>query len=642
MITSPSAITVSTASKNVRSSNAISNSQESFSSTLEQVTSSPRASQTSASAPDNTVESNKNQENQYTESATDERVTASTDLEADTSTEQVDEDVKAISNEDNADKITSESTLQDEMGLKEEVVVTNNGSVDESNVIDPSEQPLLGGKERQVSGQELAVEAPIQATNPEDSLTQDNKAASLDKALSQEQLLDDVDRTVEELTDSLENDEQSDTNQQLEQVFVSLDASPSINQQNINGELGVSSTPLEGETSGISVSISGSSSPQALNASASTLEHGVAEVPRNLDITNLGNAASSLMGVENTSSEIKATTESTLNVTLTASSDGSRIAASQVSMNDVRQSSLEASSTQTTTERSLEGLSKANLETLNRSVETAAVEGDEVGDVETSDNNNLRWIMEQMSKQATASKTSEAAGLNVSLDDTSAEQSTLLDVDVDLLQEVPNDELLNQEMDELISDRKTFEQIMSNLGSVSQQGTQSFGLQSAQSNPATMRGDSAAAQLTMQSLPDAQAFPSEMATKVSWVAKEGFKTAHIQLDPPELGSLTVKVSVDQDSNTHVSFVASSAQAKDALEGQMQRLREMLQQQGVQLDSVDVEVSQGNDQAFGSNGSEGNGQSSNSFAGLGDSDVGDEEIENVSYVSSPEQGIDYYA
>ena len=641
MITSPSAITVPTASKNVRSSNAISNSQESFSSTLEQVTSNPRASQASASASVSTVESNKNQENQYTESATDERVTASTDLEADTSTEQVDEDVKATSNEDNADKTTSESTLQDEIGLKEDVVLTNNGSVDESIVIDPSEQPLLGGKERQVSGQELAVEAPIQATNPEDSLAQDNKAASLDKALSQEQLLDDVDRTGEELTASLENDEQNETDQQLEQVFVSLDTPPPINPQNINGELGVSSTPLEGGTSGISVSISGSSSPHALDASVSTLESGEVEVARNLDISNLGNAAPSLMGVENTSSEIKATTESTLNVTLTVSSDSSRIAAPQVSMNDVRQSALEASSTQTTTERSLEGLSKANLETLNRLVETAAVEGDEIADVETSDN-NLRWIMEQMSKQTTASKTSEAAGLNVSLDDTSAEQSTLLDFDVDLLQEVPNDELLNQEMDELISDRKTFEQIMSNLGSVSQQGTQSFGLQSAQSNPATMRGDSAAAQLTMQSLPDAQAFPSEMATKVSWVAKEGFKTAHIQLDPPELGSLTVKVSVDQDSNTHVSFVASSAQAKDALEGQMQRLREMLQQQGVQLDSVDVEVSQGNDQAFGSNGSEGNGQSSNSFAGLGDSDGGDEEIENVSYVSSPEQGIDYYA
>lgn len=101
------------------------------------------------------------------------------------------------------------------------------------------------------------------------------------------------------------------------------------------------------------------------------------------------------------------------------------------------------------------------------------------------------------------------------------------------------------------------------------------------SNPANM---------TMQVPPNHPNWSFEMGEKMMWMNKQGIQQAEIHLDPPELGSLTVKVSVDSDVAT-VSFVAASTQVKDLLEGQVQRLREMMAQQGVELAEVDVNVSQ---------------------------------------------------
>lgn len=96
--------------------------------------------------------------------------------------------------------------------------------------------------------------------------------------------------------------------------------------------------------------------------------------------------------------------------------------------------------------------------------------------------------------------------------------------------------------------------------------------------------------MTMQVPPSHPNWSSEMGEKMMWMNKQGLQQAEIHLDPPELGSLTVKVSVDADVAS-VSFVAASTQVKDLLEGQVQRLREMLAQQGVELAEVDVNVSQ---------------------------------------------------
>jgi flagellar hook-length control protein FliK len=146
--------------------------------------------------------------------------------------------------------------------------------------------------------------------------------------------------------------------------------------------------------------------------------------------------------------------------------------------------------------------------------------------------------------------------------------------------------------------------------------------------------------LAMSLPPGHPGWASEMTQKVAWIARDGGHTAHIRLDPPELGSLTVKISVDSDSNTQVSFVAATPQARDLLEGQMGRLREMLAQQGMDLSRADVDVSQQD-----ASGTQERGNYRNSGTNQGEVAVNDEldnELiaNNASYVSA--SGVDYYA
>ncbi|UTA49491.1 flagellar hook-length control protein FliK [Simiduia sp. 21SJ11W-1] len=79
--------------------------------------------------------------------------------------------------------------------------------------------------------------------------------------------------------------------------------------------------------------------------------------------------------------------------------------------------------------------------------------------------------------------------------------------------------------------------------------------------------------------------------RVLWMISSKLQTADIQLDPPELGPLQVKVHVNNDQ-VSLTFVSPHAHVREALDFQALRLREMLEGQGLNL--VDVDVS---DQSF---------------------------------------------
>lgn len=147
------------------------------------------------------------------------------------------------------------------------------------------------------------------------------------------------------------------------------------------------------------------------------------------------------------------------------------------------------------------------------------------------------------------------------------------------------------------------------------------------------------ANLTMNLPPSHPGWANEIGQKVAWIARDGGHTAHIRLDPPELGSLTVKVSVDNDSNTQVSFIAATPQARDLLESQMSRLRDMLAQQGMDLSRADVDVSQQDTSGTQKDTEQNNSSNRNALASQ--DDIDDDLISsNVSYVSAT--GVDYYA
>ena len=68
--------------------------------------------------------------------------------------------------------------------------------------------------------------------------------------------------------------------------------------------------------------------------------------------------------------------------------------------------------------------------------------------------------------------------------------------------------------------------------------------------------------------------------------RDGLGKAQIQLHPAELGRLQVTISTDGDQ-ARVAFLADAGATRDAIEHSLPRLREMLEQNGLQLAQSDV-------------------------------------------------------
>lgn len=116
-----------------------------------------------------------------------------------------------------------------------------------------------------------------------------------------------------------------------------------------------------------------------------------------------------------------------------------------------------------------------------------------------------------------------------------------------------------------------------------------------------------------------QELANQMQTQVGMMMARNMKSVDIRLDPPELGSMQVKLSVQNDQAS-VSFVVSNQQTKDALENSLPKLKELLEQQGLQL--ADSDVHQQQSQAQNGAEDEEQGISKNGLNG----DAGSEEAE----------------
>ena len=83
-----------------------------------------------------------------------------------------------------------------------------------------------------------------------------------------------------------------------------------------------------------------------------------------------------------------------------------------------------------------------------------------------------------------------------------------------------------------------------------------------------------------------KAWGGAIGERIMWMVQGDQQFARLQLNPPQLGPLEVRVSVNQDQ-TSVSFLASHAVVREALEAALPRLREMFDQQSMQLVRADV-------------------------------------------------------
>ena len=80
---------------------------------------------------------------------------------------------------------------------------------------------------------------------------------------------------------------------------------------------------------------------------------------------------------------------------------------------------------------------------------------------------------------------------------------------------------------------------------------------------------------------------SAIADRVMWMVQGEQQFAKLRLNPPNLGPIEVRVTVHQDQ-TSVSFLAQHAAVREALEAALPRLREMFDQQSLQLVQADVQ------------------------------------------------------
>lgn len=77
-----------------------------------------------------------------------------------------------------------------------------------------------------------------------------------------------------------------------------------------------------------------------------------------------------------------------------------------------------------------------------------------------------------------------------------------------------------------------------------------------------------------------------IAERVMWLASQNIQAAELHLDPPELGPMQVRVAVNHDQAS-VNFISHHVAVRDILDLNVNRLRDMFANEGMNLVNVDV-------------------------------------------------------
>jgi flagellar hook-length control protein FliK len=143
----------------------------------------------------------------------------------------------------------------------------------------------------------------------------------------------------------------------------------------------------------------------------------------------------------------------------------------------------------------------------------------------------------------------------------------------------------------------------------------------------------------------------EVVNRVMYLSSANLKAADIQLQPAELGRLDIRVNMIPDQQTQVTFMSAHPSVREALDGQMHRLRDMFAQQG--MGQVDVNVSdqsrgwQGQGQEQAQQGQQGQGGRTSASGGRLEG-MDDEITPTVAEVAATatsvigSSAVDYYA
>lgn len=133
----------------------------------------------------------------------------------------------------------------------------------------------------------------------------------------------------------------------------------------------------------------------------------------------------------------------------------------------------------------------------------------------------------------------------------------------------------------------------------------------------------------------------QVAEKVQMMMSKNLKNLDIRLDPPELGRMQIRMTMNSDlANVH--FTVTNPQARDIIEQTLPRLREMLAQQGMQLADSSVEQQNSGQQQSGYAAEQNRQSTFPRGASERSSDGFDADVELDLNVASARDGISFYA
>ncbi|MBT3753148.1 MAG: hypothetical protein HOE55_02260 [Thiotrichales bacterium] len=129
---------------------------------------------------------------------------------------------------------------------------------------------------------------------------------------------------------------------------------------------------------------------------------------------------------------------------------------------------------------------------------------------------------------------------------------------------------------------------------------------------------------------------AELGERVLVMSSKRLQSAEIRLNPPNLGILEVKLTISGDQ-AQLTFQSGHASVRDSLESSIPKIREMLEQQGLNLSDVNV-GKRGQNSANDRGGSNGASRQQ----GLAGDDSVDDEVISISEMAVGRMGlVDYY-
>jgi flagellar hook-length control protein FliK len=138
------------------------------------------------------------------------------------------------------------------------------------------------------------------------------------------------------------------------------------------------------------------------------------------------------------------------------------------------------------------------------------------------------------------------------------------------------------------------------------------------------QGSAAAAADKLTPTVGSPAWDSALGNKMVWMSNNGQQTATLTLNPRDLGPMQVVINVNK-TQADATFIASNPEVKAALEAAMPKLREMMDQAGIQLGQASVSTGMPNQQQAFSQPQRNGGSGSGNRHGHGADQGGDNTI-----------------